>query len=72
MWPTIIAILIVLVIVLGVAWFVRIVMSGEPVEPRDEADLPARVGGRPRPSSGAVALEEPDEKEPPDVRGRKS
>lgn len=72
MWSTIIAILIVLAVVLGVVWFLRLMLTARgATEPGDKAEVPAPLRRGPSASSGAVALDEPDEAADDDLMGQK-
>ncbi len=72
MLPTVIAVLLVLFVVLFVGWFVWSLMRPRsPAEPQDESEVLAPIGRDPRSNAGAVALEEPDDNDPPDLIGRK-
>lgn len=72
MWATDITIFILVAIALLAVWLLwRITHPREPAEPRDAADILAPLGRGPRSDAGAVALDEPEENEPPDSIGRK-
>ncbi len=73
MWPTIVAVLSLVALGLVVVWFLRLVLGApRSAEPGDKAEVPAPVKKGPEVSGGAVALEEPDEPEEDDLKGRKA
>ncbi len=72
MWGTDVTIFIFVAIALVAVWLVwRMMRRRERAEPREEAGVPTPIGRGPRSDAGAVALDEPEEKEPPDSIGRK-
>ncbi len=71
MWPTIVGILILVLVGLVVVWFLRLVLGApRSAEPGDKAEIPAPLKRGPNETSGTVALEEPDEPEDDDLKGR--
>jgi hypothetical protein len=65
MWETVLGWATVVLVVVAVLRFVavRLGLWGCPKEPEELNGVPARLRSGPRPRSGAVALEEPDDDE---------